>query len=169
MWDNDANPESGAGGWAANQTIAPMVQNTAMAVSSLVYLDGETLTNADVANVDFTGTMNLQFSSSAELKPMEYGDLRNGNTETPEQPAGATPMTNVTYAGGTANAAYTGTSIALTLTNADSNDTVNVAIGTSNYTATNAETDGVAGWVVTGVTETLAADTAITITVTANP
>jgi len=135
----------------------------------MVYLDGENLTNADIANENLTGTMNLQFSSSAELKPMEYGDLRKESTETPDQPAGATQMTNVTYAEGTATAAYTGTSIALTLTNADSNDTVNVAIGTSNYTATYAETDGVAGWVVTGVTEPLAADTAITITVTANP
>jgi len=149
--------------------IVDLVQNTATAVSAMVYLDGENLTNADIANENLTGTMNLQFSSSAELKPMEYGDLRKESTETPDQPAGATQMTNVTYAEGTATAAYTGTSIALTLTNADSNDTVNVAIGTSNYTATYAETDGVAGWVVTGVTEPLAADTAITITVTANP
>lgn len=53
----------------------------AKVVSTLVYLDGETLTNADVANAELKGTMNIQFSSSAELIPMEYGDLLNGNVE----------------------------------------------------------------------------------------
>lgn len=65
--------------WATNQQIVQLIQNEAKAVSTMVYLDGETLTNADVANVNLTGTMNIQFSSSAKLNPMEYGDLRNPN------------------------------------------------------------------------------------------
>lgn len=58
--------------------IMALTQNTAHALSVLVYLDGETVTNADVAatgNSSMTGTMNLQFSSSANLVPMEYADL----------------------------------------------------------------------------------------------
>ena len=79
MWDPTLNDNKG--GWAASSAITALQQNTATAVSTLVYLDGEDLTNADVANVDLTGTMNIQFSSDAELKPMEYGDLQNGNSE----------------------------------------------------------------------------------------
>ena len=66
-------------------TITSLVQNTATAVSTLVYLEGATIENADVGNTNITGTMNIQFSSSATLKPMEYGDLRkdtSGSTTT---------------------------------------------------------------------------------------
>ena len=67
--------------------IMALTQNTATAMSVLVYLDGNTVTNADVAatgSTSMTGTMNLQFSSSATLIPMEYSDLHipGGNTET---------------------------------------------------------------------------------------
>jgi len=72
------------GGIIEDATITKLVQNEATAVSSLVYLDGVNLTNADVGNASITGTMNLQFASSAELKPMEYGDLRKDNGSTPE-------------------------------------------------------------------------------------
>ena len=65
--------------WAENQQIVQLIQNEAKAVSTMVYLDGETLSNEDVANTNLTGTMNIQFSSSAKLNPMEYGDLRNPN------------------------------------------------------------------------------------------
>lgn len=72
--------------------ITAMAQNQEVKVSTLVYLDGETLGNEDVAATDpqsVTGNMNLQFSSSADLTPMEYGDLHiTGNesetTETTE-------------------------------------------------------------------------------------
>ena len=156
-------------------TITKLVQNTATAVSSLVYLDGKDLTNADVGNGAITGTMNLQFASSAELKPMEYNDLRkpSDNTTTAPTAPTATTMTSVTTnsADYTATAAFSGNSIALNITGADSNDTVTVTVGSSTYDAVYAEVGGVAGWTVTGVTETLAADTAITVTVTpvANP
>ena len=83
MWDNTAN--GGEGTWASSSTITPLQQNIATAVSTLVYLDGETLTNKDVANAELKGTMNIQFSSSADLVPMEYGDLLNGGSETPSE------------------------------------------------------------------------------------
>lgn len=79
MWDPTANDNTGA--FAASSIITELQQNTATAVSTLVYLDGEELTNADVANVDLTGTMNIQFSSTADLQPMEYGDLQSASDE----------------------------------------------------------------------------------------
>ncbi len=78
MWDESADD------FAADAAITKLVQNEATAVSSLVYLDGVNLTNADVGNASITGTMNMQFASSAELKPMEYGDLRKDNSTTTE-------------------------------------------------------------------------------------
>lgn len=71
MWDTTNNKA------AESQKIVELTQNKAAAVSVLVYLDGESVTNADVANTNLSGTMNLQFSSNAALTPMEYGDLRN--------------------------------------------------------------------------------------------
>ena len=58
--------------------ITALNQNTATAVSVMVYLDGTNMTNADVSatsSVSLTGSMNLQFSSSAKLVPMENGAL----------------------------------------------------------------------------------------------
>lgn len=58
--------------------ITSLSQNTVETVSVLVYLDGETITNAQVAATAATsmkGSMNLQFASSATLVPMEYADL----------------------------------------------------------------------------------------------
>lgn len=70
--------------------ITALTQNTATAVSVMVYLDGEHLTNADVSATvaqSMTGSMNLQFASSAKLVPMENGNLHTpGNSDaTPEQ------------------------------------------------------------------------------------
>lgn len=70
--------------------ICELTQNTAKKVSVVVYLDGDTVTNADVANAatSMTGTMNLQFASNADLTPMEYSGLHVTNpaepTPTPE-------------------------------------------------------------------------------------
>jgi hypothetical protein len=74
-----------------------MAQNQEVKVSTLVYLDGEKLENKDVAATgaqSVTGKMNLQFSSSANLTPMEYGDLHisGGATET-EAPTETTETT----------------------------------------------------------------------------
>lgn len=61
--------------------IVDMDQNKATKVSILVYLDGENIDNAAVSNGSKTGTamkLNLQFSSSADLVPMENSALKNG-------------------------------------------------------------------------------------------
>lgn len=64
--------------------IMNLDQNTIHQLSVLVYLDGTTITNKDVSNAakSVIGTMNLQFSSSATLVPMEYSDLKNGTGTT---------------------------------------------------------------------------------------
>jgi len=61
-----------------DNVITSLTQNEATQVSVLVYLDGNNITNAQVASTaatSVTGTMNLQFASSATLVPMEYADL----------------------------------------------------------------------------------------------
>lgn len=58
--------------------ITSLSQNVVETVSVLVYLDGETITNAKVAATAATsmkGSMNLQFASSATLVPMDYANL----------------------------------------------------------------------------------------------
>ena len=58
--------------------IMALTQNQAAALSVLVYLDGNHVTNSDVAataSTSMTGTMNLQFASSANLVPMDYAAL----------------------------------------------------------------------------------------------
>lgn len=74
----------------AEQVITDLNQNTAKAVSALVYLDGEHIQNAHVAataETTMTGSMNLQFASSANLVPMKYAPLMN-QTNTPAQGGG---------------------------------------------------------------------------------
>ena len=70
-----------------NQIITSLGQNEATYISAYVYLDGTTITNADVAaltELSTTGKLNLQFASDAQLKPMDYSDLKNqGSAETP--------------------------------------------------------------------------------------
>lgn len=63
----------------AEAKLMDLEQNTAKKLTVLVYLDGHGVDNGDVANAasSMTGTLNLQFSSSAELKPMENTALRN--------------------------------------------------------------------------------------------
>lgn len=66
------------------QEIVSLTKNEKTQVSCIVYLDGNVVTNADVANAatSMNGRMNLQFSSSADLKPMEYSGLHINNTDT---------------------------------------------------------------------------------------
>lgn len=63
--------------------IRGLDQNAAHMVTTLVYLDGNTVTNADVATAatSMTGTMNLQFASSAELEAMDYTALQQGDVK----------------------------------------------------------------------------------------
>ena len=78
---------------SSGETIMALTQNQAVAVSVLVYLDGNSVKNADVAyNADtsMTGTLNLQFASSASLTAMKYSDLYTpGATTAPSEDAPA--------------------------------------------------------------------------------
>lgn len=64
--------------------LMDLEQNKAKKLTVIVYLDGPTVTNADVANAETSleGTLNLQFSSNADLKPMENTALKNGTGTT---------------------------------------------------------------------------------------
>ncbi|MBE6665424.1 MAG: hypothetical protein E7603_04255 [Ruminococcaceae bacterium] len=65
-----------------DQVIVELGQNEPTYISAYVYLDGETITNADVAAVSelsTSGKLNLQFASSADLVPMDYSDLKPKN------------------------------------------------------------------------------------------
>lgn len=64
--------------------LMDLEQNKAKKLTVIVYLDGPTVTNADVANAESSleGTLNLQFSSSATLKPMDNTALKNGKGTT---------------------------------------------------------------------------------------
>lgn len=73
-----------------DKTITSLDQGVATPISVLVYLDGNKMTNADVATgeLSMTGSMNLQFASDVTLVPMEYAALHQpagGNT--PNAPA----------------------------------------------------------------------------------
>ena len=77
--------------------ITALTQNQAQQVSVLVYLDGNYVSNGSVAATaatSMTGTMNLQFASSATLVPMEYADLHinaptdGSSSETPSESSG---------------------------------------------------------------------------------
>ena len=66
--------------------ITALTQNAVKHVSALVYLDGTTIQNSDVAAdaaSSMTGTANFQFASDANLVPMEYGNLHTPNATTP--------------------------------------------------------------------------------------
>lgn len=69
--------------------IKGLTQNKAHNIHVLVYLDGENVKNEHVAATSegassMTGSMNLQFASSAALVPMEYKDLHQAATAAPE-------------------------------------------------------------------------------------
>ena len=74
-----------------DSAIVGLTKNEQTHVSVLVYLDGATLENKDVAATDVqsvVGKMNIQFASDADLKPMIYGDLYSPTTpNTPNTPA----------------------------------------------------------------------------------
>ena len=81
--DGKLTLEAKTGGDAKqNAKLVDMEQNNAVKVTAIVYLDGDKVDNSMVANAaeSITGTMNLQFSSNATLKPMDYTPLKNGTT-----------------------------------------------------------------------------------------
>lgn len=84
----------------AVQTLTALDQNVITGVSALVYLDGDYVENSDVLNsengISNSGTMNLQFASSANLVPMENTALKNGESYdvTINKPDGVTVVTS---------------------------------------------------------------------------
>ena len=90
--------ENGVTGDVDN-TLTALTQNVGKKVTAIVYLDGDIVDNTMVANAknSMTGMLNLQFASSATLKPMDNTGMRNGGadantvnvTYTKEKDAGA--------------------------------------------------------------------------------
>ena len=72
--------------------ITDLTQGNATKLTVMVYLDGNTVQNSNVSATamnSLSGTMNLQFASSADLVPMDYTPLHNRKTtgeETQPQP-----------------------------------------------------------------------------------
>lgn len=128
MWN------SGESAFASSAAITALNQNEAKAVSVLVYLDGESITNADVANAyaSMTGTMNLQFSSDADLVPMEYSDLKQGTATTSGTTYTLLDTKNVTLHSTATNAGFTRVTYAAGITKkattGGENDTFGVAV-----------------------------------------
>lgn len=70
---------------ANENKITGLNQNEAKMISAYVYLDGDSVDNSMVAatnNVTMTGSLNLQFGSSAELNPMDYSPLKGNEIAT---------------------------------------------------------------------------------------
>lgn len=65
-----------------NQELVSLTQNKAKVITALVFLDGDKVENKDVANAtqSMSGTLNLQFSSTATLTPMDYTPLKQSNS-----------------------------------------------------------------------------------------
>ena len=70
----------------ADNTLTALTQNVAKKVTAIVYLDGDIVDNTMVANAasSMTGSLNLQFSSSATLRPMENTGMRGGGSTADE-------------------------------------------------------------------------------------
>lgn len=82
-------------------------QNVAKKITAIVYIDGEIVDNTMVANAanSMTGSLNLQFSSDADLKPMENTNMRNGGEKAKDAPG----VTHTKKADAGATYAYGGT------------------------------------------------------------
>ena len=66
-----------------DNTLTALTQNVGKKVTAIVYLDGDVVDNTMVANAknSMTGMLNLQFASSATLKPMDNTGMRNGGAD----------------------------------------------------------------------------------------
>ncbi len=66
-----------------DNTLTALTQNVGKKVTAIVYLDGDVVDNTMVANAknSMTGLLNLQFASSATLKPMDNTGMRNGGAD----------------------------------------------------------------------------------------
>lgn len=135
----------------ADQKIMVLNQNAPTRLSVMVYLDGENITNADVAangSSSCTAELNLQFASDANLTPMEYTPLMNqggsgsgsgSNTDTTNPTATlatgsaqGVSLSDVAYTAGAEGAAGT---ITFKLAGTDSAKTYTVSVGGNALTA----------------------------------
>ena len=158
---------------AENPIIMPLAQNTVHELSVMVYLDGESITNADVAYdavSSMTGTMNLQFSSTADLKAMVYTDLVRGvepGETTATQPSTPTvtqidsSKITVQTTGYSATAYHSSGVVGAVITNTTDSTAVTSGTVTINGQQATYSTEASA-WVITGVTDV---PDAVTITV----
>lgn len=74
---------------ADKSELTALDQNVAKKITAIVYIDGEIVDNTMVANAanSMTGSLNLQFSSDADLKPMENTNMRyNGGEKAKDAP-----------------------------------------------------------------------------------
>ena len=71
-----------------NAVLKALTQNHAEKVTAIVYLDGDIVDNTMVANAaeSMSGKLNLQFASSATLKPMENTNMREGGSPSKDAP-----------------------------------------------------------------------------------
>lgn len=124
VWDSEGKK------FAESAKITDLAQNKAKAVSALVYLDGESITNADVANASssMTGSMNLQFSSSVTLVPMEYSDLKSGSGTTSGTTYTVLDANKVTLDSTALAAGFTRVTYAVGVTTKGTTDTNGVAV-----------------------------------------
>lgn len=84
---------------AESAELMDLAQNTATKLSVLVYMDGDLVDNSMVAaeaTASLQGSLNLQFSSTADLKPMEYTEFKGtaNNTTTEAATEATTEATN---------------------------------------------------------------------------
>lgn len=115
-YTQDADGYIQLGEMKADKTaITSLNQNVAKKITVIVFLDGNIVDNTMVANAktSMTGSLNLQFSSSADLKPMENTKMREGGATagnvTITYTSVAAENTEYTFGGvtGTVKAGYT--------------------------------------------------------------
>ena len=148
---------------STDNVIMPLNQNVATKLSVLVYLDGNNIENKDVAysgGTSVTGTMNLQFASSANLVPMEYASLMEQTGTTTATTYTVTIDGTAQATGATANTAYT-----YTLTN--SAEVTSVSVGGTTLTGGTDYT--VADGVLTIPAEKVTGNIVINTSVTGTP
>ena len=69
-------------GEKSDNKLTALTANTVKKVTALVYLDGDVINNGNIGIADeLNGQLNLQFSSSAQLDPMDNNDLMKGTTK----------------------------------------------------------------------------------------
>lgn len=124
--------------------ITALGQNQAQEVTALVYLDGDTVENGDVAIAgnSMTGTMNLQFSSTANLDPMDY-TFQAVDADAPDAPSISISGNNLTVT--EAEGAAAGTTYEVYVNGQPTSKTI--AVGTHDLSTALSGVSGVTGTV----------------------